>query len=326
MYTGHKFICWVVIFVFFHTPSLVANPDILLKKRANVMGSVFEISLVGTDSASLENQIQLVIDEIERIENLISEWRPNTQISEVNRNAGIRPVKVDREVFELTRRAISYSILSDGAFDISVAALDKIWRFDGNMDALPSDAAVQNSVTKVGFEKIELDSIASTIFLKQSGMKIGFGSIGKAYAADRGRHILQEMGVKGGLINASGDIALWGKPPEKKSWSIGISDPEKPYKITRKLRMKEGAVATSGNYKKYVMFNGVRYSHIINPRTGYPATELASVTVIGPMAEFANALSTSVMVLGVKKGLKLMERYPQYRFVMITAKGRTLRS
>lgn len=326
MYTGHKFICWVVIFVFFHTPSLVANPDILLKKRANLMGSVFEISLVGTDSASLENQIQLVIDEIERIENLISEWRPNTQISEVNRNAGIRPVKVDREVFELTRRAISYSILSDGAFDISVAALDKIWRFDGNMDALPSDAAVQNSVTKVGFEKIELDSIASTIFLKQSGMKIGFGSIGKAYAADRGRHILQEMGVKGGLINASGDIALWGKPPEKKSWSIGISDPEKPYKITRKLRMKEGAVATSGNYKKYVMFNGVRYSHIINPRTGYPATELASVTVIGPMAEFANALSTSVMVLGVKKGLKLMERYPQYRFVMITAKGRTLRS
>lgn len=326
MYTGHKFICWVVIFVFFHTPSLVANPDILLKKRANLMGSVFEISLVGTDSASLEYQIQLVIDEIERIENLISEWRPNTQISEVNRNAGIRPVKVDREVFELTRRAISYSILSDGAFDISVAALDKIWRFDGNMDALPSDAAVQNSVTKVGFEKIELDSIASTIFLKQSGMKIGFGSIGKAYAADRGRHILQEMGVKGGLINASGDIALWGKPPEKKSWSIGISDPEKPYKITRKLRMKEGAVATSGNYKKYVMFNGVRYSHIINPRTGYPATELASVTVIGPMAEFANALSTSVMVLGVKKGLKLMERYPQYRFVMITAKGRTLRS
>lgn len=326
MYTGHKFVCWVVIFVFFHTPSLVANPDILLKKRANLMGSVFEISLVGTDSASLEYQIQLVIDEIERIENLISEWRPNTQISEVNRNAGIRPVKVDREVFELTRRAISYSILSDGAFDISVAALDKIWRFDGNMDALPSDAAVQNSVTKVGFEKIELDSIASTIFLKQSGMKIGFGSIGKAYAADRGRHILQEMGVKGGLINASGDIALWGKPPEKKSWSIGISDPEKPYKITRKLRMKEGAVATSGNYKKYVMFNGVRYSHIMDPRTGYPATELASVTVIGPMAEFANALSTSVMVLGVKKGLKLMERYPQYRFVMITAKGRTLRS
>lgn len=326
MYTGHKFICWVVIFVFFHTPSLVANPDILLKKRVNLMGSVFEISLVGTDSASLEYQIQLVIDEIERIENLISEWRPNTQISEVNRNAGIRPVKVDREVFELTRRAISYSILSDGAFDISVAALDKIWRFDGNMDALPSDAAVQNSVTKVGFEKIELDSIASTIFLKQSGMKIGFGSIGKAYAADRGRHILQEMGVKGGLINASGDIALWGKPPEKKSWSIGISDPEKPYKITRKLRMKEGAVATSGNYQKYVMFNGVRYSHIMDPRTGYPATELASVTVIGPMAEFANALSTSVMVLGVKKGLKLMERYPQYRFVMITAKGRTLRS
>lgn len=326
MYTGHKFVCWVVIFVFFHTPSLVANPDILLKKRANLMGSVFEISLVGTDSASLAYQIQLVIDEIERIENLISEWRPNTQISEVNRNAGIRPVKVDREVFELTRRAISYSILSDGAFDISVAALDKIWRFDGNMDALPSDAAVQNSVTKVGFEKIELDSIASTIFLKQSGMKIGFGSIGKAYAADRGRHILQEMGVKGGLINASGDIALWGKPPGKKSWSIGISDPEKPYKITRKLRMKEGAVATSGNYQKYVMFNGVRYSHIINPRTGYPATELASVTVIGPMAEFANALSTSVMVLGVKKGLKLMERYPQYRFVMITAKGRTLRS
>jgi len=293
-----------------------AQSEILVRKQAYLMGSVFEISLTGRDSILLNDHINQAIAEISRIENLISEWKPETQVSEVNRLAGIRPVKVDQELLELTQRALEYSKMTDGAFDISIAAMDRIWVFDGSMDEMPSEEAIRNSVSKVGYVHIHIDTVASTIYLEKQGMKIGFGSIGKAYAADKSRELMQKLGVEGGLINASGDIAVWGHPPGKKRWTIGVTSPHKPTKIAKKIRLKDGAVVTSGSYQKYVEFNGVRYSHIIDPRTGYPASELSSVTVSGPSAEFANALSTSIMVLGSRKGRKLMKQFPDYSLLI----------
>ncbi len=289
------------------------------------MGSVFEFTLVEKDSATAHLHFQEVIREMDRIENLISEWRPHTQISEVNRNAGIRPVKVDREVWELTRRALAYSEQSGGAFDISIAALDKVWRFDGSMTGMPSQEAIRKSVERVGYRHIVLDSASSTIFLKKKGMKIGFGSIGKGYAADRGRALMQTLGVTGGIINASGDLSAWGEPRKGKSWKIGISHPFKSSKILKVLQIKEGSVATSGTYEKYAEIDGKRYSHIINPTTGYPSTGLTSVTVMGPTAEFANALSTSVMVMGVKEGKKLLKRFPEYRYILVKDTGKVIK-
>lgn len=297
----------------------------VFKKTTVLMGSVFELTLVEKDSALAQQHFQQVIGEIDRIENLISEWRPKTQISEVNRNAGIRPVKVDREVFELTRRALRYSELSGGAFDISIAALDKIWRFDGSMTEMPADEAVRKSVERVGYRHIVLDSNASTLYLALPGMKIGFGSIGKGYAADKGRELMQSLGVRGGIVNASGDLSAWGTPPNGKAWKIGIYNPFKPLKFLKILKVKEASMATSGNYEKYAEINGKRYSHIIDPKTGYPSTGLTSVTVTGPTAEFANALSTSVMVLGAKEGIRLLKQFPQYRYILITDTGRVLK-
>ncbi|OOG18121.1 thiamine biosynthesis protein ApbE [Sphingobacterium sp. CZ-UAM] len=305
----------------------VANgfSQVLLKKQVTLMGSVFEITLVDQDSVQANQHIVEVIAEIERIENLISEWRPYTQISEVNRNAGIKPVQVDREVFDLTKRAIQYSRNSEGAFDISIVALDKIWKFDGSMDTMPSADAIRNSVAKVGYKHIVLDSAASTIFLELPGMKIGFGSIGKGYAADRGREIMKARGITAGIVNASGDLSTWGSQPDGDPWKIGVNNPFKSHQMVRVLRLNEMAVATSGSYEKYAEINGKRYSHIINPITGYPATGLTSVTIYGPSAEIANALSTSIMVLGEKEGKKLIRNFPKYRFIFITDKGKVVR-
>src|SRR5690606_10009841 len=191
------------------------------QKQTMRMGSVVGFVVVGNDSVQAEKYFQLVTKEIERIEDLISEWRPHTQISQVNQNAGVRPVQVDREVFELTKRAMHYSELTEGAFDVSIAALDKVWLFDGSMERLPPWDVIRNSVQHVGYQYIMLDSVNSTIFLEKKGMKIGFGSIGKGYAADKGRELLASLGVVGGIVNASGDLSAWGAQPDKQPWKIG---------------------------------------------------------------------------------------------------------
>lgn len=295
-------------------------------RAVTLMGSRFDITIEAKDSLSAEKYIDESIVEIERIENLISEWRPQTQISEVNRNAGIKPVKVDKEVIRLTQSGIYFSKLTNGAFDISIVAMDKIWKFDGSMTSMPSPEAIKKSVEKVGYQNIEIDTVASTIFLKKPGMKIGFGSIGKGYAADKTRELMETKGVKAGIINASGDLTTWGKQFNGKYWTVGITNPFKNDAYTEVLKLKRFAVTTSGNYEKFVEFDGKRYAHIINPKTGMPSTGICSASVFGPSAEIANGFSTSIMVLGVDEGLKLLAKFPDYSCVLITDKGKVIKS
>lgn len=294
-------------------------------RLVTLMGSKFEITLVDKDSLSAEKNIDKSVSEIRRIENLISEWNPETQISEVNRNAGIKPVKVDTEVFALTEKGIYFSQLTDGAFDISIVAMDKIWKFDDSMNELPSKESIRNSIKNVGYQNIILDKTNSTIFLKNKGMKIGFGSIGKGYAADKTRELMKSFGVKAGIINASGDLSTWGTQPDGTPWAIGINNPFRDDTIAAVLYLKENAVTTSGSYEKYAEINGKRYSHIMNPKTGYPSTGLTSVTVVGPNATMANGFSTSIMVLGRKKGLKLIKKFPDYQYLLITDAGKIIK-
>lgn len=302
------------------------SAQVMVKKQSVLMGSRFEITIVEKDSVTALLRINQVIEEVKRIESLISEWDLSTQISEVNRHAGVKPVKVDREVFELTLRAIEYAKMSKGAFDISIAALDKIWVFDGSMTAMPSEVTIRKSIENVGYQHIRLDSLHSTIFLEKKGMKIGFGSIGKGYAADKGRELMKSLGVQAGIVNASGDLAAWGQQSNGQPWRIGINNPFKVGKIVKVIKVEEGSAATSGSYEKYAEIENQRYSHIINPKTGYPATGLTSVTISGPNTEFANALSTSIMVLGRKEGKKLVKRFSDYSYVFITDKGKVYKS
>ena len=301
--------------------SIECFAQLAFRRTAKLMGSRFDITVVANDSVHAKSYIDAAIVEIIRIEKLISSWDVNSQTSEINRNAGIKPVKVDGELFQLIERAIGISGLTDGAFDISYASMDQIWKFDGSVKQIPSKEDVYVSVSKVGFQNIELDKEHSTVFLKQEGMKIGFGAIGKGYAADKAKDLLIAKGVSSGIINASGDMNTWGKQPNGKEWQVALTNPLNKDKVFALLPVKNGAVVTSGNYEKYLVINGTRYSHIIDPRTGYPARGLISVTVFAPKAELADALATSVFVMGKEVGLNLINQLPKIECIIIDEKG-----
>ena len=296
------------------------------KRTLKLMGSRFEITVVANDSIQGHELIDSAVAEITRIEKLISSWDENSQTSEINRNAGIRPVKVDVELFDLIERAISISKLTDGAFDISYASMDRIWKFDGSMKVMPSSEDIASSVSKVGFQNIILDKTNSTVFLKLEGMKIGFGAIGKGYAADKAKDLLITKGASSGIINASGDMNIWGKQPNGKEWKVAITNPMDRNKVFALLPITNGAVVTSGNYEKYVTLNGKKYSHIIDPRTGYPSTGIISVTVFAPKAELADALATSVFVMGKEVGLDRINQLPKIECIIIDDEGNILKS
>ncbi|SEK25450.1 thiamine biosynthesis lipoprotein [Maribacter orientalis] len=307
------------ILTFFSVGILFAQEP--YKRTLKLMGSRFDITVVAKDPVEANKYIDLAINEITRIEQLISSWDPKSQTSEINRNAGIKPVKVDSELFDLIQRGIGISKLTDGAFDISYASMDKIWKFDGSMTEMPSTDSIKASVSKVGYRNIILDKENNTVFLKLKGMKIGFGAIGKGYAADKAKNLLISKGVVAGIINASGDMNTWGKQPDGSEWKVAITNPMDKNKVFALLPINNGAVVTSGNYEKYVTFNDVRYTHIIDPRTGYPATGIISVTVFAPKAELADALATSIFVMGIEVGLNRIEQLPQVECIIIDDKG-----
>ncbi|NOX45976.1 MAG: FAD:protein FMN transferase [Chlorobi bacterium] len=291
------------------------------RRTLKLMGSRFDITVVANDSVDAKQYIDLAVVEITRIEKLISSWDTGSQTSEIIRNAGIKPVKVDKELFDLIQRSLAISRLTDGAFDISYASMDRIWKFDGSMTEMPSEQDIKSSVKETGFRNIILDKEKQTVFLKLKGMKIGFGAIGKGYAADKAKSLLMGKGVVAGIINASGDMNTWGKQPNGESWKVAITNPMNKDNAFATLPINEGAVVTSGNYEKYVVFNGKRYTHIIDPRTGYPSSGIISATVFAPKAELADALATSIFVMGVDVGLDRINQLPNIECVIIDDEG-----
>jgi len=311
------------LFVLFITVGSAQQP---YKRTVKLMGSRFDITVVAQDSATANAYIDTAVTEISRIEKLISSWDENSQTSEINKYAGKKPVQVDAELFNLIERAIGISRLTDGAFDISYASMDRIWKFDGSMTEMPSDEEIKSSVARVGYKNIELNKSDTTVFLKLEGMKIGFGAIGKGYAADRAKALLMAKGVESGIINASGDMNTWGKQPNGSEWKVAITNPLDKNKVFALLPITNGAVVTSGNYEKYVNLNGVRYTHIIDPRTGYPSTGIISVTVFAPKAELADALATSVFVMGKDAGIDRINQLPQIECIIIDELGNITKS
>ena len=295
----------------------VFSQELAQRRTTKLMGSRFDITIVAQDEATANRYIDKAIEEISRIEKLISSWNPTSQTSEINKNAGISPVKVDQELIDLIERSITISKITDGAFDISYASIDKVWRYDGSMTQMPSKEAIENSVAKIGYQNIVLDKKAQTVFLKLEDMKIGFGAIGKGYAADKVRSMLKAEGIKSGIINASGDLTTWGKQPDGTDWMVGITNPLNKDHIFSWFPVYNAAVATSGNYEKYVTFNGVKYSHIIDPRTGYPSTGILSATIFAPSAELCDALATSVFITGVETGLNIINQIKGVECIII---------
>jgi FAD:protein FMN transferase len=279
---------------------------IIQRQALKLMGNRFEFTVIAEDEFTARDHINAAIAEVQRIEKLLTTFNEESQTAAINRAAGEEPVRVDREVFDLIHRSIRISELTQGAFDISYGSIDKrFWNFDKEMTSLPSREKAREAVSLINYKNIIADENNCTVFLKRKGMRIGFGGIGKGYAAERAKCLLQLRGVESGVVNAAGDLTAWGMQPGNCSWTIGIAAPDGTNHPFSSIDITDKAVATSGNYEKYVMIGGVRYSHTIDPRTGYPVRGIKSVTVICPNAELADALATPVMVMGIEAGLHL---------------------
>jgi thiamine biosynthesis lipoprotein len=299
-----------------------ANAQLIHKRKVSLLGSPFEITVVAKDTIQANQYEDQAIAEVKRIENLISDWIPTTPVSQINQAAGKKAVTVPLELIELIERSIKISKLTDGAFDISYASMDRIWKFDGSMKEMPSPEAIHQSVAKVGYQKIIIDKENKTVMLKDVGMKLGLGGIGQGYIADKIKALLQSNGCVAGLVNVSGDISTWGKQPNGEQWKVGIKNPMNKNKIFATFPLEDTAVETSGSYEKYVTFNGKRYSHIIDTRTGYPATGLISVSVFAKTTELADALATGVFVMGKDAGMNLVNQLPGISCIMVDEEGK----
>ena len=311
--------------LFFYT-ALSQNSAEIYTKNVVLMGSDFQITIVEKDKLRAEFLINLCVSEITRIENLISSWRKSSETSLINSNAGIKPVKVKKELFDLISRSIKISEITQGSFDITYASLDEVWYFDRKMLSLPTKTDISNSVSKIGYENIILDRKNQTVFLKLRGMKIGFGAIGKGYAADKAKDILIKKNVKSGIINAGGDLTAWGEKPSGKDWMVAIVNPLNKNKVFSWLPINDKSIVTSGSYERFIKFNGKSYSHIIDPRSGYPIDGILSVTIIAEKAELADALATSVFVLGENVGLDLINQLPGVDCIIINDKNEIIKS
>lgn len=294
----------------------------IVKRKLALMGCRFEITVVATDQLEANAHINTAITEISRIETLISSWNSTSQTSLINKNAGKKAVKIDKELFELIEDAIKISQLTDGAFDITYASIGNLWKFDGSMTEIPSKDTIESLISKIGYKHIILNKEKSTILLAFPNMKISFGAIGKGYAADKAKELLIKKGVSAGIINASGDLSTWGEQPNGSDWKIAITNPLEKTKSFALLPIKEGAVVTSGNYETYVIIDGEKYDHIIDPRTGYPSSSgLISATVFAPNAELADALATSIFVMGAEVGINRINQLPKVECILIDNKG-----
>ncbi|MGZ8509977.1 MAG: FAD:protein FMN transferase [Chitinophagaceae bacterium] len=281
----------------------------LHRKVLKLMGNRFEITVVAGNEQWAAVRIEEAIEEIRRIERLLTTFDDSSQTNFINRHAGVKPVKVDKEVFDIIQRSKRVSSITQGAFDITYGSVDKkLWNFDKNMTSLPDAAIAKKLVRLINYRNVLLDEKECTVFLKEKGMRIGFGGIGKGYAAERAKLILKQNGVESGIVNAAGDLTAWGHQPNGKEWTIGLADPDATHHPFSYLTITNMAIATSGNYEKFIMIGGKKYSHTIDPKTGLPVTGIKSVTIISPNAEIADVMATPVMIMGIKVGLNIINQ------------------
>lgn len=292
--------------------------DVSVNRILKLMGNRFEFTVIAENDDLGNLAIDAAVEEIRRIEGLLTTFKDSSETNQVNENAGVKPTKVSTEVLSLIERAQKISAITDGAFDITYGSIDKsLWNFDVNMKSLPDEALALESVSLIDYKNIVLDASDSTVFLKHKGMRIGFGGIGKGYAADKAMQVLKAMDIKAGIVNAAGDLVTWGKQLNGSDWTVGIADPDQTDRPFSALKISNMAIATSGNYEKYVMIGGKRYSHTIDPKTGLPVSGIKSVSVICPSAELADALATPIVVMGMKVGLNLINQLQHVACIII---------
>ncbi|MCD8444003.1 FAD:protein FMN transferase [Tenacibaculum finnmarkense] len=292
----------------------------VFSKSIDSMKSTLDVHIVMPNNK--ENKANKLIEEAyaeaQRLIQIISAWDENTTLYKVNKMAGIAPVKVCDELFQLIKRGVYLSEITNGLFDITFASIDKIWYFDKPLAEKPSAEKIQKSVRNINYKFIELNDENQSIFINNKGTKIELGAIGKGFIATKMKDLLQKAGIKSGLISAGGDMTSWGQSiRENGFWNIGVADPNKEVKNIAWLPIQNESIATSGNYERFAIIDGKRYSHIIHPKTGYPVEGIKSVTVLSPDAELCDAIATTIFLKGVKKGLDFVNQFFDIRCFII---------
>ena len=300
----------------------------LFKKASLTMGTVFETTIYAPDKYVAEKTFNEVVQEINRLDYLMSNYKKESVLSELNRNASAEPAACNKELAGVIEQSLQYSDITDGAFDITIGPLMKKWGFFKKKGRIPGKEELESVLESVSYKNIIVEektikSLAKnpgtvkTVFFKNPGTRIDLGGIGKGYAVDKAISVLKQNGISSALINFAGNIYTFGTPPGKDSWVIGLQHPRESEGLLGTFDIKDKAVSTSGDYEKFFIIEGKRYSHIIDPRTGNPVKGIVSATIVTGNAARADALSTGVFVLGLEKGMDLIEQLSDVEGIIV---------
>ncbi len=291
------------------TFSCSPGKDKLYKEIRTSMYTVVEITVSSDSEEKAKTAVDRAFNELDRLAKLLNFYSEESEVSMINRNAGERPVKVSPETLEIIDKALYASENTEGAFDITVGPVVRLWDFKNKV--LPDKKTIKERLKLVGYRNIIMDKEKSTVFLKKKGIQIDPGGIIKGYAADKAVEVLKKNGIKSGIVAVAGDIKVFGKRPDGGLWNVGIQNPRQKSdkdEIIAAIGLSGMAISTSGDYQKFFIKDGKRYHHLLNPKTGYPVYDCQSVTVITKDAVFTDAFATGIFILGPEKGLDVMKK------------------
>jgi thiamine biosynthesis lipoprotein len=293
-------------------------------KRADaIMGTRIYVELWDTDAAHGEASIDAVMAEMRRIDELMSHYKPESPLSHINQHAADYPVEVPKELFDLIKLSTHYSEITEGAFDITYASVGYLYDYPEHVH--PTEAQIKAALPAVNWRNMKFDDARHSVFFEHKGMRIDLGGIGKGYAVDQGIGILQKRGIQHAVVTAGGDTRIIGDHMGR-AWLVAIRHPDDPKKVVTRIPLSDAAMSTSGDYERYFDENGVRYHHIIDPKTGHSASKVRSATIIGPTATQTDGMSKTAFVLGPEKALEIINRLPEYDAVFVAPDGKVLYS
>jgi thiamine biosynthesis lipoprotein len=284
-----------------------------------IMGTAIRVELWADDEATGEAAIAAVMAEMHRIDRAMSPYKPESELSRINREAAERPVPISQEMFDILSRSIEFSKISGGAFDITFSSVGYL--YDYRRHIKPTDKDIEQALPGIDYRHIQLDAQKRTVRFARPGVRIDLGGIGKGHAVDNGIALLKKRGITQAIVTAGGDSRVLGDRGGR-PWMVGIRDPRRKDNMVAVIPLINSAISTSGDYERYFEVDGERYHHILNPKTGRSATGVHSVSVIGPDATTTDGLTKPVFILGPEKGLRLIESIPGIDAVIIDADGK----
>ena len=294
-----------------------------MERTEAIMGTRCYVELWADDPVKGNDAIDAVMAELRRIDDLMSHYKPESQLSQINQYANERAVQVDKELFDLIKLSTHYSQITEGAFDITYASVGYLYDYPRHIR--PTEEQIREKLPSVNWRNMLLDEEHHTVRFEHPGMRIDLGGIGKGYAVDRGIDILKARGIARALVTAGGDSRIIGDRMGR-PWLVAVRHPDNPNKVVTRIPLSNSAVSTSGDYERYFDEGGVRYHHIIDPRTGHSASKVRSATILAPTATQTDGMSKTAFVLGPEKALEIINRMPEYDAVFVLPDGRVLYS